>query len=125
MNNHGKTILSLSTLALLGLTMTCDAYADANRDKRRTIKQVRYCVSEIAKHADYDDASRAVHWVEKLTQKNLLEIEIHIETTVYAENGDLATRKYKTSCLIAGMGDLVDFRIDAIKQNPVAANKKI
>jgi hypothetical protein len=115
MNDRGKTILSLSTLALLGLTMTCGAYADVNRSERRTIEQVSSCVSEIAKHADYDDASRAVHWVDKLTQKNLVELEIRIETTVYGAAGESAARKYKTSCLIAGMGNLVDFRIDAIE----------
>ena len=115
MNDRGKTTLSLSTLALLSLTMTCDAYAGTNRSERRTIEQVGSCVSEIAKHADYDDASRAVHWIDKLTQKNLLEIEIRIETTVYAESGDLAIRRYETSCLIAGKGSLVDFRIDTIE----------
>ena len=115
MNDRGKTTLSLSTLALLSLTTTCDAYAGTNRSERRTIEQVGSCVSEIAKHADYDNASRAVHWVDKLTQKNLVELEIRIETTVYAESGELAARKYKTTCLIAGKHNLVDFRIDAIE----------
>ena len=115
MTNQGKTTISLSSLALLGLTMTCDAYADSNRDERRTMKQVRSCVSEIAKHANYHDASRVTHWVDTLTQKNLAELDIRIETTIYAADGEPATRKYKTSCLIAGMGHLVDFRIDAIE----------
>jgi len=74
MTNQGKTTLSLSMLALLGLTMTCDAYADSNRDQRRTMKHVRSCVAEIAKHANYDDASRALHLVERLKQKNLVEL---------------------------------------------------
>jgi hypothetical protein len=115
MTNQGKTILSLSTLALLGLTMTCDAYADSDRNERRTMKQVRSCVSEIAKHANYDDASRATHWVGRLAQKNLAELQIRIETTVYAANGETATRKYKTSCLVSGMEYLVEFRIDPIE----------
>ena len=114
MTNQGKTTLSLSMLALLGLTMTCDAYADTNRDQRRTIKQIRSCVAEIAKHANYDDASRAIHWVGRVNQKNLVELEIRIETTVYAVDGEPATRKYKTSCLVAGLGNLVDFRIDTM-----------
>ena len=88
MTNKGKTTLSFSMLALFGLTMTCDAYADTNRDQRRTIKQVRSCVAEIAKHANYDGASRAIHWVDRLNQKNLVELEIRIETTVYAPNGE-------------------------------------
>ena len=117
MNDRGKTLLSLSTLALLGLTMTCDAYAGANRSERRTIEQVRSCVSEIAKHADYDDASRAIHWVDKLTQKNLVELEIRIETTVFAADGEQASRKYRTSCVVAGIRNLVDFQIDSVALN--------
>mgnify|MGYP001547399924 FL=1 len=116
MTNQGKTTLSLSTLALLGLTMTCDAYADADsRNERRTMKQVRSCVSEIAKYANYDDASRALHLVERLKQKNLIELEIRIETSVYAAADEPAARKYKTSCLVAGLGNLVDFRIDEME----------
>ena len=115
MNNRGKTILSLSTLALLGLTMMSDAYASTDRSERRTIEQVRSCISEIAKHADYDNASQAIHWVDKLTQKNLAELEIRIETTVYAADGERASRKYRTSCVVTGMRNLVDFRIDPVE----------
>jgi len=117
MNDRGKSAISLSTLALFGLAMTCDANAGANRSERRTIEQVRSCVSEIAKHADYADASKAVHWVDKLTQKNLAELEIRIETTVYAADGELVSRKYKTSCVVAGMRNLVDFQIDPVELN--------
>jgi len=115
MNDRGKTFVSLSTLALLGITMTCDAYAGTNRSERRTMEQVRSCVSEIAKHANYNDASRAIHWVDKLTQKNLAELEIRIETTVYAADGELVSRTYRTSCVVAGLGKLVDFRIDPVE----------
>ena len=125
MTNQGKSTLSLSMLALLGLTMTCDAYADSNRDQRRTMKHVRSCVAEIAKHANYDDASRAIHWVDTLKQKNLVELEIRIETTVYAVDGEPATRKYETSCLVAGLGNLIDFRIDAIELSPDAESQEI
>ena len=119
MTNQGRTTLSLSTLALLGLTMTGDAYADADsRNERQTMKQVRSCVSEIAKYANYDGASRALHLVERLKQKNLIELEIRIETSVYAAADDQpATRTYKTSCLVAGLGKLVDFRIDEMELN--------
>jgi len=125
MTNQGKSTLSLSMLALLGLTMTCDAYADSNREQRRTIKQVRSCVAEIAKHANYDDASRALHLVERLKQKNLVELEIRIETSVYAADGEPVTRKYKTSCLVAGLGKLVDFRIDVMDLDPGAESQEI
>jgi hypothetical protein len=105
--------------------MTFDAFADSNPDDRRTMKQVHSCVSEIAKHANYDDASRVTHWVDRLTQKNLAELDIRIETTVYAADGEPATRKYKTSCLIAGMGYLVDFRIDAIELGSDTQNERL
>jgi len=125
MNDRGKTLLSLSTLALLGITMTCDAYAGANRSERRTIEQVRSCVSEIAKHADYDNASRAIHWVDKLTQKNLAEIEMRIEMTVYAADGELVSRKYRTSCVVTGMRNLVDFQIDPVELDSETQSQRI
>jgi hypothetical protein len=125
MTNQGKTTLSLSTLALLGLTLTCDAYADTNRDQRRTIKQLHSCVAEIAKHANYDDVIRATNWVERLNQKNLIELEILVETTVNAADDEPATRKYKTSCVVARLGNLVDFRIDEMAPNPEAESREI
>ena len=117
MTNQAKTTLSLSILALFGVTMTCDAYADSNRDERRTLKQVRSCVSEIAKHVDYNGASQATHWVDRLTQKNLAELEIRIETTVYAASSETANRKYRTTCVVAGAQSLIKFRINPIEPN--------
>ena len=117
MNDRGKTIQSLFTLALLGLTLSCDVYASTNRSERRTIEQVRACVSEIAKHADYDSASRAIHWVDRLARKNFGELEIRVETTVYAADSELVSRKYRTSCVIFGVRNLVDFRIDRVELN--------
>lgn len=125
MNDRGKTLVSLSTLALLGVTIACDAYAGTNRGERRTIEQVRSCVSEIAKHADYNDASRAIHWVDRFAQKNLAELEIRIETTVYAADGELVSRKYRTSCVVVGMRNLVDFRIDPVDLNSATQSQRI
>ena len=115
MNDQVKTLPSLCTLALLGLALTCDVYASTNRKERRTIEQVRSCVSEIAKHADYDNASRAIHWVDKLAPRSIGELEIRIQATVYAADGELVSRKYRTSCVIFGVGNLVDFRIDSVE----------
>lgn len=125
MNDRRKTILSLSTLALLGLTLTCDVYASTNRSECRAIEQVCSCVSEIAKHAIHDDATRALHLVKRVNQTNLVELEIHIETIIYAADGEPTARKYKTSCLIAGLGNLVDFWIDESELNPDAENQEI
>ncbi len=125
MTNQGKTTLSLSVLALLGLAMTCDAYADTNREQHRTIRQVNSCVAEIAKHANYDDASRALHVVERLKQKNLVLLQIRIETSVYVADGEGPARKYKTSCRVARSGNLVDFRIDEMELNPGPKSQEI
>lgn len=115
MNDRGKTLISLSTLVLLGLTMTCDALAGDTRSERRTNEQVRSCIAEIAKHAEYSDASRAIHWVDQITQKNLAELEIRVETTLYATDSELVSRKYQSRCVVAGIGNLVDFRIDPVE----------
>jgi len=125
MNDRGRSAISLSTLTLLGLTVTCAANAGADREERRTIEQVRSCVSEIAKHADYADSSRAIHWVERLNQMNLVELEIRIETTVYSSDDQEVHRKYRSSCVIAGRNDLLKFRIQPIELLSEAQNKEI
>lgn len=89
------------------------------------IKQVRSCVAEIAKHTNNHDTSRAFHLVERLKQKYLVETDVCIETSVCVADDEPATRKCKTSCLVAGLGNLIDIRIDAIVRIPEAESQEI
>ena len=114
MNNRIKATLSLTVLVLLGVTIATDAAASPDGIPARTTAQIQSCVSEIGKHADYADASRVIHWVATLDQRNLVEMEIRIETAVYLGSDRSASRSYASSCVTDIMGDIVRFRIDPL-----------
>lgn len=109
MNTGLKTAMSLSIAALLGLSLTCNVNAAQTHGKARTDKQIQACVAEIGLHANYDKASRVVHRVESLEQRNLAEMTIGIETTVFLKDEDF-DREYRASCVTDTMGRLVEFR---------------
>ena len=111
MFKHPKAVTSLTAIALLGLSVTCVAGADPDRYERRTQAEVRSCIAEIAKRADYEGASRVVHLVKDLRQKNLVEVELRIITSVYFEGTADETRQYETSCVVAQLGEVVDIRV--------------
>jgi hypothetical protein len=109
-NIGSKSILSLSMLTLLGLSLTCDANAAQTHGKARDNRQIQACVAEIGRHANYDEASRVVHHVTTLEQRNIVEMQIGIETTVHLKGDDTA-REYRASCVTDSMGKLVKFRL--------------
>jgi len=114
MFNRIKSATSLVVLALLGLSMTCDARAGSSRDQARTDRYVQPCVSEIGRHADYEGATRITHVVDRLLQRNPVELEIRVETRVASDDPDGEIRRYRASCVVAGVGKLVRFNIDRI-----------
>lgn len=119
MNDRFKAISSVTLLFLLGLSVCPDATASSVPAKRGTSEQIQTCVAEIAKHANYDNASRVVHWVAALDQRSLVEMEIRVETSVYLNSGDGVAREYTASCVTGTMGNLVKFHIDVL--GPVAS----
>ena len=111
MNTRTKPVVSLSVLALFTLAMTCDANAAPLHKDRRTSDQIETCVAAIGEYADYSAASRIVHVVSRLEQRNYEELEIRVATTVYGASDAHVMRSYTASCVTATMGDLVRFRI--------------
>jgi hypothetical protein len=111
MNTRTKPVISLSVLVLFSLAMTCDATAAPLHKDRRTSEQIEACVAAIGEHADYSEASRIVHVVSRLDQRNYEELEIRVATTIYGENDTQVMRSYTASCVTATMGNLVRFRI--------------
>ena len=117
MNEVAKITISLTMLALFGFALPCNADAGSPRARHDTGEQIEACISEIGRHADYGDASRVVHWVARLNQKNLVETEIRIETSVYL-NSEAPVREYAASCVTGTMGDLVKFRFNEVGSVP-------
>ena len=113
MNNRIKTISSATLLFLLGFAAVPDANAGFVPATRGTSEQIQTCVAEMRKHLDYGDATRVVHWIDELDQRNLVEMEITIRTSVYPASDDGVAKTYTASCVTGTMGDLVDFRMNA------------
>ena len=110
MSHRRKITTSLTTLALFGLSLACDSHASPREVPSRTYKYVQPCIAEIGKHANYEDASRVVHWVTKFDHRNLVETELRISTAVYLRGDKEVTREYLTSCVTASLGELVEFQ---------------
>lgn len=113
MNNRIKTISAATLLFLLSFAAVPDASAGFVPATRGTSVPIQNCVAEMGKHLDYGDASRVVHWIAELDQRNLVEMVITIRTSVYLNDDDVAAATYEASCVTGTMGDLVKFRLDA------------
>lgn len=114
MFGRGKTIGTVASFAMLvslGLTLTCDAHAESDRAMKRTNSHIKACVTEISKEANYADATRVVHVVDRLNQKNLVELDIGVTTSVYGDDEDVAVRTYRTNCTTGHFADVVKLRV--------------
>ena len=114
MFERGKTIgtwASFAMLVSLGLTLTCDAHAESDRAMKRTDSHIKACVVEISKQANYADATRVVHLVDRLNQKSLVELEIGVTTSVYSDDDKVAVRTYRTECTTGHFADVVKLRV--------------
>ena len=114
MFERGKIIgtwASFAMLVSLGLTLTFDAHAESERASKRTNSQIKACVAEISKEANYVNATRVVHVVDRLSQKNLVELDISVTTSVYSEDEDIAVRTYRTACTTGRFADVIKLRV--------------
>ena len=114
MFERGKTIgtwASFAMLVSLGLTLTCDAHAESDRAVKRTDSHIKACVTEISKEANYADATRVVHVVDRLNQKSLVELDIGVTTSVYSDDEDVAVRTYRTACTTGHFSNVVKLHV--------------
>jgi predicted nucleotidyltransferase len=114
MFERGKTIgiwASFAMLVSLGLTLTCDAHAESDRAAKRTNSHIKACVTEISKEANYADATRVVHVVDRLNQKSLVELDIGVTTSVYSVDEDVAVRIYRTACTTGHFANVVKLHV--------------
>lgn len=111
MMTRPKNLVSVITLVSFALTFVCDDSLASDRSRRTDAADIRACIFEINKKADYTDASRVMHWVVGLKQKNIAELEVRIETSVYKDRDAEPVKEYKTSCVTGALGGLVRFRM--------------
>lgn len=112
MTNRHKAATYLTTSLLIALTMAGDIRAESSRYGARVYENVLTCVAEIGKRASYDAGARVLHRVTSVTQRNLVEMEIRIDTTVYANA--VPVRAYSAACVTDRFGNPVKVWVDAI-----------
>ncbi len=88
------------------------AAADEARAAERLKHEIRICMAELGKRADYDGATRVVHTVHA-EQKNIAERELRIVTAVYTVDAESAARNYASRCVTRGPVKLVKFELEA------------
>jgi hypothetical protein len=110
MNDRIKIISSITMLVILGLAGAPNADAGTVSAQRGTSLPIQTCIAEIGKIVDYGNASRVVHTVTSLDQKNLVELEIRIETSVYLKSDDDVATGYTASCITGALGRVVSIR---------------
>ena len=111
MSKAVRPLVIVYSLVLFAVSLACNAEAASSRDQIRANQYIQPCIAEISKHADYTSGARVVHFVEKLHQKNLVEMAIKVSTVVYAQDGVTISSAYDASCVIASLGEVVKFRI--------------
>lgn len=87
------------------------ALANAAPNKVVYEKEVQSCISEVGRHADYDEATRVRHTV-VLLEETRLRYKFSIGTSVYTDSDEIATRKYTAYCVVLGDGTPVKFSIE-------------
>jgi hypothetical protein len=107
-----KSATTIGVALLLGLSLACDASAAVERDNKAITDPVEACIAEIGERVDYDGASRVVHQVVAIDQKNLIELSIRIETSVLFDDESGTSRGYLASCVTGVLGKIVKFRLD-------------
>ena len=103
----------LTVAAAITLLAIGGPAAASDNGKLAYASEIYTCVAEIGDHANYDDATRALHTV-VMTKKTLIGYVFTIDTSVYTESDDIAVREYASYCVARGDDRLVKFRIREI-----------
>ena len=111
MNIRFRKAFVVFALAIALLLAITSAHAASANDRKRIDLGVQACVAEIAKRADYRDASRVLHVVVLAKRDNRVELKMSVETMVYSGQGDLVLGQYSTSCVTGALGKLVKFEL--------------
>ena len=98
-----------TSLAVLGLVSSAVAQADALFPKIAPQSTVDLCVTQIAGHADYADATRVRHEVESRERRSIGH-ELRIDTLVY-DDEQVLIREYWTTCAVGNSQRPLTFRI--------------
>ena len=85
-------------------------------------KEIGLCVDRIGSRANYGNARRVVHRVVDISQKNIAEQQLRIDTTVFATDGTAVLRQYASTCVTHGPLKVISFRIEESRDPALAAD---
>ena len=105
------TMKASISLALVGLFVSSVALAGIT-PREPSSESIEACVAEIRENADYTDAGRVRHDVERFGHRSLAH-KLRISTAVYDETGENVIRAYSTRCIVYGDDEPVFFSIEA------------
>jgi len=103
-------LATFAAITVLGLSSQASA---ATVDEIKYNSEVKACVAEIQDHVNYDNASRVRHDV-VLVKRKLVGYAMKIDTSIYTESADDATREYATYCVVNGNHKPLKFEISEI-----------
>ena len=109
------TMKASISLALVGLFVSSVALAGNGPDALPT-ESINSCVAEIRDNADYSDAGRVRHDVERFGHRSLAH-KLRISTAVYDAAGENVIRSYATKCIVYGDDEPVFFSIEATNES--------
>ena len=106
-----QQILSAATAITL-FAIAAPATAGDSNDARH-LSEIKSCIAEVANNANYADATRVRHTViEK--RRSRRGFVYSIDTSVFTDSDDQATREYVSYCIARGEDTLVKFTIDEV-----------
>ena len=106
-----QQILSAATAITLFAIAAPAAAGDISDEPYRS--EIKSCIAEVANNANYADATRVRHTViEK--RRSRRGYVYTIDTSVFTDSDDLATREYASYCIARGEDTLVKFTIDEV-----------
>ena len=108
MNNRNNWIAARA-LAIAGLMATPGAQAQGFYSVAPDY-QIRQCVAEIGKHADYTGGVRVEHDVLSERRRSV-GYKLTIGTTIYSDDNGEIIREYATTCVAAAGEQPLVFRI--------------
>jgi hypothetical protein len=97
-----KTVISLSLLTLFAANI---ALAQPGLDMEAPKSSIETCVAEVAKNADFSNASAVMHNVDS-KPRSVSGYKVHIMTTVYGEDAGAVLRRYVSSCAITKQDEI-------------------
>lgn len=110
MTNLVNIATTVVTAALIG---GASLAAQAAPVKSGYENEVKTCISQVGEHANYDRARRVRHTV-VLVEETRFRYKFTIQTSVFTDSQDAATRSYDASCTVLANGTPLKFEIKTI-----------